>query len=272
VRRVVTGVADHVLLVAVSLAFLAPVVVALATALMTDDQALSPRLWPDPFRWGNFAEVFDRVPLARYATNSVIVAGVAAIGVVVSSVPVAYALSCLEWRGREAVFVLVLASSMLPIHVLVVPQYALFSELGWVGTFRPLIVPAFFGDAFAIFLLRQFFLLIPRSLLDAARADGAGELSVLLRVVVPLARPAIATAALLSILFTWSDLFGPLLYLRSERELWTLPLALTELRTLHSVEWNLTMAACLLFALPVVALFVAAQRVVLDGIRLADTR
>ena len=266
------AVLDHLLLVSLSLAFLAPVAVATTTAFMSDRQVLSADLWPDPFVWGNVVEVFRRVPLACDLANSVAVSLLSTVGVLMSSVPAAYALSCLRWRGREVVFVLVLVSSMLPAQIVAVPQYVLFSHLDWVGTWRPLVVPSFFGDPFAIFLLRQFFLLIPSSLLDAARADGAGELAVLTRFVVPLARPGIAAAALLNVLFTWNDLFGPLLYLRSERRLWTLPLALSELRTVHAVDWNLTMVASLLFAVPIIVLFLSAQRVLLEGIRLTGSR
>jgi len=187
--------------------------------------------------------------------------------VLVSCVPVAYALSLLEWKGRRAVLFLVLATYMLPAQATVVPLYIVFAELGWTGSLKPLIIPAFFANAFDVFLLRQFFLTIPRHLTDTARVEGASELKVLLKVVLPLAKPALAAVALLHFVFVWNDLFSPLLYLGENRDLWTLTLGLSEFRGRHSVEWNLTMAASVLYILPVVVLFLFAQRWVLESVK-----
>ena len=161
----------------------------------------------------------------------------------VSSIPVAYALARLRWKGRDAVFLLVLVAMMLPPQVTIVPLYVMWAKLNLVGTLWPLILPNLFGDAFSIFLLRQFFLTIPESYLDAARVDGCGELRILVSVVCRLAKPAIAAVALFMFLFTFSDFFGPLLYAGDDEAHWTLSVGLAQFRTLHQVQWNLTMAA-----------------------------
>jgi len=148
----------------------------------------------------------------------------------------------------------------------------MFAKLGWVGHLSPLIVPNFFGDAFSIFLLRQFFLTIPEEYSDSARCDGAGEWRILLRVVVPLARPAIAAVGLFSFLYAWNDFFGPLLYVGEARGNWTLSVALANFRSLYHVQWNLTMAATLLFMLPVVLLFFAAQKAFVQGVTLTGVK
>ena len=183
-RHVLHAIADHSLLLVLAALFLAPFLFVILTALMTRDQALSRDLWPEPFAWNNFIEVFQRSPLIRWALNTAIYAGLATAGLLLSSIPIAYAFSRLRWRGRDTVFVLVLVSMMLPPQITVVSLYILWAKLDLVGTLLPLIVPNWFGDAFSIFLLRQFFLTIPEEYLDAARVDGAGEVRVLTKVVV----------------------------------------------------------------------------------------
>ena len=271
-RRLVIVVAEHAVLVALAIAFLAPLVFIVLTSLMTDRQALSPDLWPHPFRLRNFTDVFSTVPLLRYAGNTFIYATLATIGVIVSSVPVAYALSRLRWRGRDAVFLLVVASMMLPTQVTIVPLYVLFSKLHLIGTLTPLIVPNWFGDAFSIFLLRQFFLTIPEEYSDAARVDGCGEIRIMVSVVARLARPAIAAVALFSFLYCWKDFFGPLLYTGENQDHWTLSVGLAQFRTLYQVQWNLTMAATLLFMAPVIAIFFAAQKAFVEGVTLTGVK
>jgi multiple sugar transport system permease protein len=272
-RRVLMAVANHSVAIALSIAFLVPFVFILATALMTNQQALSPSIWPHPFRWSNFSQVFTTFPFVRYTLNSFTYAGLATIGVVLSCVPVAYALSRMRWRGRHVAFVLVLSTLMLPPQVTVVPLYVIFVRLHWIGSLKPLIVPMFFGDAFSIFLLRQFFLTIPEELSDAARVDGAGELQILTRVIVPLAKPAIAAVALFQFLYSWNDFFSPLLYAGSNPDTWTLAVALTQLTALsRGVLWNLQMAGALLFTLPVIVLFFFAQRVFVQGITLTGVK
>lgn len=271
-RRIIMEIGSHALLLACAAVFLMPFVFIVLTSLMSDQQSLTPALWPRPFRFSNYTEVFRQSPLLRYTWNTWVIASLSTLGVVLSCVPVAYALSRLQWRGRQVAFLLVLSTIMLPFQVTVVPLYIIFSRLHWIGTMKPLIVPLFFGDAFSIFLLRQFFLTIPEELLDAARVDGANELTVLTRVVVPLAKPAIAAVALFQFLYAWNDFFAPLLYLVENKEAWTLSLGLSDFKGQFHTEWNLTMAASVLFMLPVILLFFAAQRAFVEGVTLTGVK
>ena len=271
-RRLLMAVARHSVLIAVAVIFMAPFFFIVMTALMTDQQAVTPSFWPRPFRWGNFAEVFTRVPMLTYAWNTAQVAVGSTVGILVSCIPVAYALSRMRWRGRQVAFVLVLSTLMLSVQVTIVPLYILWVRLGQIGHLTPLIAPSFLGDAFSIFLLRQFFLTIPEELSDAARVDGASEFQIMTRVIVPLAKPAIAAVALFNFLYNWNDLFAPLLYLGTNPDLWTLTIALSEFQQRHGTEWNLTMAASVLFILPVIVLFFLAQRVFVEGVTLTGVK
>jgi multiple sugar transport system permease protein len=252
--------------------FLSPFAFMVLTALMTNDQALSSHLWPEPFRWRNVTDVFAKAPMWRYTLNTMLYAVLSTIGVLVSSIPVAYALSRIRWKGRDAVFLLVLATMMLPAQVTAVPLYVMWSKLGLVGSLAPLIVPNWFGDAFSIFLLRQFFLTIPEEYADAARVDGCGEIRILLTVILRLAKPAIAAVALFSFLYAWNDFFGPLLYTAENPDHWTLSLGLAQFRTTYQVQWNLTMMATLLFMAPVIAVFFFAQKAFVEGVTLTGVK
>jgi multiple sugar transport system permease protein len=277
-RRFLISVADHSLLIAAAAAFLAPVVFIALTALMTNDQALSAHLWPHPFRWSNFKEAITTAPLLRWTLNTLIYAVLATIGILVSSIPVAYALAKLRWRGRDAVMLVVLVALMLPPQVSVVPLYVMWAKLGnaigfhFIGSLWPLIIPAWLGDAFSIFLLRQFFMTIPEEYLDAARVDGCGELRILTTVVLRLAKPAIAAVALFSVLYTFNDFFLPLLYLSDNPHNWVVSLGLSQYRSLHQVQWNLTMAATLLVMAPVIVVFFLAQRAFVEGVTLTGVK
>ena len=249
--------------IALSVVFLAPFLFIVLTALMTRQQALSTRVWPNPFRWANFKDVFHIFPLWRYALNSTLYAVLSTVGVVLSSVPVAYALSRLRWRGRQT-------------QVTIVPLYVIFVRLHWIGSLKPLVVPAFFGDAFSIFLLRQFFLTIPEELSDAARVDGASEFQVMTRVVVPLAKAGIAAVALFQFLYAWNDFFNPLVYSGSNPKSLTLAVGLSQLveniQVHLGVLWNIEMAASVLFTLPVIVLFFFAQRAFIEGVTLTGVK
>jgi multiple sugar transport system permease protein len=271
-HRFLMTVARHAVLIVVAIAFLAPFFFIVMTSLMNNDQAVTPSFWPNPFRWINYTDVFRRIPFLTYTWNTVQIAVGATIGVVVSCVPVAYALARMRWRGRQVAFILVLSTMMLPYQVTIVPLYIIWVRLHQVGHLTPLILPLFLGDAFSIFLLRQFFLTIPEELSDAARVDGASEWQIMTRVIVPLAKPAIAAVALFQFLYSWNDLFGPLLFVGTNQKLWTLTIALSEFQSRHGVEWNLTMAVSILVMLPVIILFFLAQRVFVEGVTLTGVK
>ena len=271
-RRVVGFIGQHAILVGLALMFSLPFFFMLLQSVMPLDQAKTTALWPRTFEWGNYAEVFDRVPLLSYVRTTVIVCTLVVVGTIVSCVPVAYAFSHLRWRGRGAMFILILSTMMLPFQVLFVSQYQIFSSLGWLGTILPLTVPAFFADAFSIFLLRQFFLPLPTETLDAARVDGAGEWKVLWRVVLPLAKPGIMAVAIFQFLFAWSDFFGPNIYLNDDNL--TLALGLVRLNTAlaRTGESNLTMAAAVVFVIPLIAIFFFAQKIFIEGVTLTGSK
>ncbi len=216
----------------------------------------------------NYANVWNS-PIADfplYFHNSTVIAVLGVIGMTLSSSVVAYGFSRIRWPGRDAVFVVLIVTLMVPPTILNAPQYVLFKELGWIGTLKPLWLPAWFGGAFSIFLLRQFFLTIPRELDEAARMDGASHLSIFLRVIVPLSKPALATVALLQFVALWNDFQGPLLFLNHQDQT-TLSLGLQQFHQQHGgTPWNLVMAASVLIVAPVMVLYVFARRFFVEGV------
>jgi multiple sugar transport system permease protein len=272
-RRFLMGVAEHTLPIVLGLIFLLPLVVVVSTAFMTQHQAGTGSLWPSPWHFGNFREVFSAMPFARDLWNTILYAVLSSVGVVISSVPVAYAVARMRWRGRDAFFLVILATMMIPAQVTSLPLYVLFAKIGWIGSLKPLIVPSFFGDAFSIFLLRQFFLTLPQETIEAARVDGAGEFRILRSVVIPMARPAIAAVGLFSFMYAWNDFYNPLLYTGNSTTSQTLAVGLSTLaKSAHQSAYQLQMAASLMFLLPVLILFLFAQKVFIEGIAMTGTK
>ncbi len=271
-QKFLSWVGLHAVAIALAIGFIAPILFIILTALMSDQQALTKNLWPTSWHWENFATVFEKAPLLQYFFNSLLYAGLATVFMLISSVPVAYALSRMKWRGRNTMFYLVIVAMMLPPQVVAVPMYVVWAQLGLTGTLWPLIIPNLFGDAFSIFLLRQFLITIPQSYSDSARVDGASEFGVLYRIILPMARPGIAAAALFSFLNTWNDYFGPILYTGENTQNWTLSLGLASFRSVHQVQWNLTMAATLLVMAPVILLFFFAQKQFIEGIKFSGVK
>lgn len=229
-------------------------------------------------RWSNYPDALadlggaegetERVGVSFWVFlgNTVIVCVLGVIGTVLSNAIVAYGFARLRWRGRDGFFALTLATLMVPFPVLMVPLYGVFRELGWIGTLLPLWVPAFFGSAFNIFLMRQFFLTIPEELSEAARIDGSSEWRIFWRIVLPLSKPVLAVAALFHFLYAWNDFMGPFLYL-TRKETFTLSLALQSYQSqVGGVQWHYLMAASTVTVLPVIVLFFFAQRTFMQGI------
>ena len=264
--------ARHSLTIALCVMFVAPVIFLLLTSLMTDSQALTASYWPDPWRFANYADVFSKTPLPRYLLNTVLYSVAATAFMLLASVPAAYALAKLRWRGQGAYLVVIVCMMMIPPQVTTVPLYLMWANWGLTGTLWPLVLPMLLGDAFSIFLLRQFLLTIPAEYLDAARVDGCGEWRTLLRVVLPMARPGIAAAALFQFFYAWNDYYGPLLYTSENEHNWTLSLGLASFKTLHHVQWNLVSAATILTMVPVVVLFFFAQRAFVQGVTLTGVK
>ncbi|WP_055483734.1 carbohydrate ABC transporter permease [Sphaerimonospora mesophila] len=271
-RRALLWIAHHSLAIALSIMFLGPLVFITLTALMDDDQALTSQLWPRTWNWDNFAEIFEKAPLLTWIGNTIMYSGLATVFMLLSSVPVAYALARFRFRGRKLAFLLVITMMMLPPQVVAVPVYLIWARLQLTGTLWPLIIPMLLGDAFSIFLLRQFLITIPREYSDAAKVDGCGEVRTLVRVILPMARPAIAAVALFNFFYCWNDYYGPLLYARTDLDHWTLSLGLAAFRSVHRVQWNLTMAATLLVIAPVIIVFFFAQRVFIEGVKLTGVK
>ncbi|GAA2881457.1 carbohydrate ABC transporter permease [Actinoplanes cyaneus] len=261
-------VARHSIAIALSVMFITPVAYLVLLSLMTSDQALTSDYWPNTWHPENYLRVFQTTPLPHYLLNTVLYAGTATVLTIASSVPAAYALAKLRFRGRNVLFLVVICVMMLPPQVVTVPLYLMWARYGLTGSLWPLILPALFGDAFCIFLLRQFLLTIPTEYLDAARVDGCGEWRTLLRVVLPMARPGIAAAGLFQFFFCWNDYYGPLLYTSENESSWTLTLGLASFRTVHHVDWNLVTAATVLAMAPLIIIFFFAQRAFVQGITL----
>mgnify|MGYP001807050835 CR=1 FL=1 len=222
--------------------------------------------------WGftkdNYAGVVEtsQADFPLYLKNSLIIAILSVIGMVISSAIIAYGFSRVRWRGRNIIFGLVLATMMIPFPVLMAPLYLLFKQIGLIGTFLPLWLPSFFGGAFSIFLLRQFFMGIPRELDEAAMLDGCSHAGVFWRITLPLAKPALAVVALLQFIFCWNDFVGPLIFLNHEHQ-YTLALGLYMFQSQHGgTPWNLIMAASAMIIIPVLVLFLLFQRSLIEGI------
>lgn len=220
-------------------------------------------------RWGNFPGAIRAMQhFWRYLANTVLLCVLNVTGTVLSSALAAYGFARLEWEGRDFVFGLLLATMMIPFPVVMVPLYAMFRSLGWVGTLQPLWVGSFFAGAFNVFLLRQFFRTIPKELSEAARIDGCSEFRIFWQVILPLCKPALVVVGLFTFLGTWNDFLGPLIYLTNERD-FTLALALQSLQQKSGLtDWHTLMAASTLVVLPIIALFLVAQRSFVEGIAL----
>jgi multiple sugar transport system permease protein len=226
-----------------------------------------PRWIPRHFLWRNYTEAFSILPFGQFFINSAVIAVTSMVGTVLSCSVVAYAFARLRAPGRDALFLVLLATMMLPGQVTIIPVYITFRYLGWINTFKPLIVPSFFAGAFSVFLLRQFLMSIPAELDDAARIDGAGVPGVFFRILAPMSKPALATVAIFSFMGDWSSFFGPLLYLNSKDKM-TVPVAISFFRKTESGSGNMAymMAVSVLALVPPVLIFFFAQRYFIQGI------
>ncbi|MCX7018865.1 MAG: carbohydrate ABC transporter permease [Candidatus Sumerlaeota bacterium] len=274
-RRAVAGapLAWTLAVFAVSLPFLVPLAWLISTAFKPDAKifSFSLEILPRPATLDHFHRVLREFPFFTYMRNSVIVTALTVIAAVAGTCPVAYSCACLQWPDRRLVFSLLMLTMMLPAQVTMIPVFLIFRQLGWIDTFLPLIVPVFLGNAFFIFLLRQFFLGLPEVLIESARIDGASEPRILVCIVIPQCLPAVLTVALFAGMGAWNDFMGPLIYLMSEKNK-TLALGLQSLMGQFSSEWGMLMAGALIMALPATIVFLVAQKYFIQGMSLSGIK
>jgi multiple sugar transport system permease protein len=269
----IRGIVVHIVLIPAAIVFLMPFLWMLSTSLKPDSQLYAyPPIWiPHPLQWANYPKTVTFVPFFLYLRNTLIIALSSMVGVVASSSLAAYSLARIRWPGRQVLFLMTIATLMLPFQVTLIPVFLVFKNLGWVGDFRPLILPQFFGYAFYIFLLRQFFSGIPMELSEAARIDGANEWRTFWSVILPLAKPALATVAVFQFIRSWTDYLNPLIYL-NDQNLYTLQLGLQQYSSQYGREWGLLMAAAVLISLPPIIIFFLTQRTFVQGVTLTGIK
>lgn len=266
----------HALLVIFSIAFMFPFLWMVATSLKTDAQiqdisTFKKILIPSPAAWGNYPKTLTYVNFTRYFFNSAIVAAMSIIGSALSCSIVAYSFARLRWPGRNLFFIILLSTMMLPAQVTMIPVFLIFTKMKIVNTLTPLWIGSFFGSAFFIFMLRQFFMTIPKDLEEAAKIDGCNYFTIFLRVMLPLIKPAILAVIVFQFLYSWNDFLGPLIYIH-DLEKMTLPIGLQAFNIAHGAEWSLLMAASVMMTIPVIILFFIAQRYFIEGITLTGIK
>jgi ABC-type glycerol-3-phosphate transport system permease component len=277
---VIGRVTQYVVLVVLGVTWIFPLFWMLSSALKDDPQVYTvpPVLIPSPAYWNNFADAWTRLDFNTAAFNSVFRYTLpVSFFTLISSVVVAYGFSKIRWRGRESLFWICIATMMLPWQVTMVPLFIIYKNLGWINSYWPLVIPSLFGNAYFIFLLRQFFLTLPEELSEAARIEGASELGILFRILLPLSKPALAVVILFRFLWSWNDYLGPLIYINQEN-MQPLALMIYRLRTIALSTGNTAMAyphlmaVSTIVALPVIIAFIMAQRTFIEGISMTGLK
>jgi ABC-type glycerol-3-phosphate transport system permease component len=265
----------YLVIVILGLTFALPLLWMLSTSLKIDPQVYRvPPIWvPNPMRFQNYADVWTRRPFGLWFINTLKYCLPSTLGVLISCVFVAYSFSRIPWRGRDVLFFLCIATMMIPFQVQMIPLYIIFRNLKWINSYKPLVVPAFFGNAYYIFLLRQFFMTIPQELSDAARVDGCSEFGILLRVILPLSKPALAVVALFQFMGAWNDYLGPLIYINQET-MFPLALGLQSMRSSfqEALVWPYLMAGSTMIVAPIIITFFLTQRTFVEGITLTGVK
>ena len=271
-ERMGKGIA-YLLCTLVAVAYVFPLYWMVTTALKTDVEVFQvpPTLVPHDPQWQNFLASTQYIDFWLYMWNTFVICALTILGTVISCSLIAYGFARVRWPGRNIVFMIYLSTIMLPGQVTMIPLYIVFRQIGWVGTIWPLVVPAFFGNVVYVFLLRQFLMTIPNELTDAARIDGAGELGIFWRIMVPLLKPALATVALFTFVATYTAFLGPLIYLTDQSQ-WTISLGLKMFQNMFGLQWQLMMAASTLTMIPMVVLFFLTQRTFIEGITLTGIK
>ena len=258
---------QHILLCVIGVSFILPFYWLIATSFKVDAQVFqSPPVWmPHPLKWSNYPRALTYIPFLRYTWNTVVICVLSVLGAVFSNSLVAYSFGRIKWPGRDITFIVLLSTMMLPGQVTMIPVFGIFKSLGWINTIKPLVIPAFFGSAFFIFMLRQFYRSIPLELSEAAKLDGSSEFDIYWRIVMPLCKPALAMVALFTFIGSWNDFMGALIYLNDDMK-YTLSIGLQQFLSQHGAEWPLLMAAATVMTLPIVILFFLTQKTFIEGI------
>lgn len=268
-KKKLLSLVNFILLAAGSLLILSPIWWMISTSLksMAEVMTYPPTFYPHEWNWDNYIKTWKAAPFDTYAINTITITMLVVIGSVLVNSFIAYGFAKVPFKGRNILFAIVLSTMMIPGFVTLIPQYVLFSKLQWINTYYPLVVPAFFGSAFFIFLLRQFYMTIPNELIEAAKIEGASHFRIWWTIGLPLTKPALATVAIFSFNGAWNDFLGPLLYLNDE-SLYTLQLGLQVFKGEMNTQWNYLMAGSLLVLLPVIILFFFFQKYFIQGINL----
>lgn len=266
-RKALGTVLTYIVLSIGAIAFVIPFAWMLSTSLKPLDQIfIYPIQWiPRPFVWANYPQVFEMVPFLTYTINTVIITVLGVIGSLLGSSFAAYSFARLRYPGKNMLFFVMLATLMVPSWVTLIPTFVMFKTFGWLNTYLPILVPAFFATPFNTFLLRQFFLTIPTELEDAARIDGCSTLRIFLSIILPLAKPALATIAIFAFFYYWNDFLGPLIYLQSQDK-FPISLGIATFVSEQSNNYALMMAAATMALAPPILLFFVAQRLFIQGV------
>lgn len=260
---------SYVLMTIIGIILLIPLLWMVFTSLKPMEEIVRypPTVFPEKIVWENYLDTIAAFPFWRYARNTLFITVLVVIGNVLLNSFIAYGFAKLDFPGKKLMFALVLSTMMIPGFVTMIPQYVLFSKIGWVGTYLPLIVPSFFGNAFNIFLMRQFYLSINNELIEAAEIDGANHLYIWSHLMLPLTKPALITIAINSFNAAWNDFLGPLLYIQ-DQEKYTLQIGLQVFQNQATTQWNYLMAGATLVLIPTILLFFFAQRYFIEGMDL----
>lgn len=271
--RLFGSLSKHGVLLAVTVILGFPLLWMVLTSLKSDIQALAiPTVWlPHPVLWHNYSDMLAAVSFARYVLNTLIYAALTIVGVCISGSLVAYGFSRLEWKGRDLLFKIMVSTLLIPFFATLIPLFVMYKRFHMVGWYLPLVIPTFFGSSiFSTFLLRQFFMTIPQSVSDAARVEGANEFQIFTRIILPLAKPALASVILFQFVYCWNDYLGPLVYINNQKS-YPLTLGLTQVLGTYTTNWPWVMAAATLATLPIVVLFFFTQRTFIGGIAIQGT-
>ncbi|HEG4560793.1 TPA: carbohydrate ABC transporter permease [Enterococcus faecium] len=269
VNRQTKKILSYVLMTVIGIILIIPLLWMVFTSLKPMEEIVRypPTFFPEKIVWENYLDTIAAFPFWRYARNTLFITVLVVIGNVLSNSFIAYGFAKLDFPGKKLMFALVLSAMMIPGFVTMIPQYVLFSKIGWVGTYLPLIVPSFFGNAFNIFLMRQFYLSINNELIEAAEIDGANHLYIWSHLMLPLTKPALITIAINSFNAAWNDFLGPLLYIQ-DQEKYTLQIGLQVFQNQATTQWNYLMAGATLVLIPTILLFFFAQRYFIEGMDL----